>query len=97
MILKKLISRKKNNIFAIVIRYLIFGIIFFGLGIFINQKYRLPFDLNIQNTLGQKSENKILSEFKNNLKLLEDDIERVTSKIKTQMNLLKNIEKKIDN
>ena len=92
--LEKTDFKKKNNIFAIVIRYLIFGIIFFGLGIFINQKYRLPFDLNIQNTLGQKSENKILSEFKNNLKLLEDDIERVTSKIKNSNESFENIEKK---
>ena len=45
--LKKTEFKKKNNVLSFLIKYIFVGLIFFGLGLFVSQKYKIPFNTGI--------------------------------------------------
>ena len=63
------------------------GFIFFGLGLFVSQKYTIPLDLDLldlSNGLSQKQSNDPFPELKSNIDSLKNDIEEVSKKLKSQ-------------
>ena len=92
--LEKTEFKKKNNIIGFLIKFIFLGLIFFGLGIFVNQKYRIPLDLNTKKSSEQISESKHLIELQLNLDILKNDIEEISEKLKDTNLTYKNIENK---
>ena len=45
--LEKTDFKKKSNLFGSSIKYILLGFIFFGLGLFVSQKYTIPLDLDL--------------------------------------------------
>ena len=92
--LEKSEFKKKTNIVGFLIKYLFLGFLFFGLGFFVSNKYKIPIDFGVENKSNQKSNLDILLDLENDIALLESNIERVSDKIKNSDSFYKNLENK---
>ncbi|MBD23170.1 MAG: hypothetical protein CL572_05865 [Alphaproteobacteria bacterium] len=92
--LEKTEFKKKFNFFGFLIKYILLGVIFFGLGLFVSHKYKIPLDFNTNNVSNKKLENDAYSEVRQKVDLLRDDIEKLTKKIRDSNLSYENLEKK---
>ena len=90
--LEKTDFKKKNNLFGSSIKYILLGFIFFGLGLFVSQKYTIPINLDLSNGLSQKQSNDPFPELKSNIDSLKNDIEEVSKKIRESNLSYENLE-----
>ena len=67
---------------------------FFGLGFFVSNKYKIPIDFGVENKSNQKSNLDVLLDLENDIALLESNIEKVSEKIKNSDSFYKNLENK---
>ena len=90
--LEKTDFKKKSNLFGSSIKYILLGFIFFGLGLFVSQKYTIPLDLDLSNGFSQKQSNDPFPELKSNIDSLKNDIEEVSKKIRESNLSYENLE-----
>ena len=62
---------------------------FFGLGFFVSNKYKIPIDFGVENKSNQKSNLDVLLDLENDIALLESNIEKVSRKLKIQIHFIK--------
>ena len=97
--LEKTEFKKKNTIFGSLIKYILFGLIFFGLGLFVSQKYSIPLNLDVinldvSNPLKQKLSAEPFPELQAKIDILKADIDDVSDRINDSNLSYENLEKK---
>ena len=93
-ILKKLSLKKKNNVLSFLIKYIFVGLIFFGLGLFVSQKYKIPFNTGINSNLNQISQFDSSSELTTSVESLKEEINQISQKIIDSNLFYENLENK---
>ncbi len=92
--LEKSEFKKKRNILSFLVKYISFGLVFFGMGLFVSKKYQIPIDFGLENNLKQKTNVDILSDLQSDVVILEDDIENISERIKKSDLFYENLENK---
>ena len=92
--LKKTEFKKKNNVISFLIKYIFVGLIFFGLGLFVSQKYKIPFNTGINSNLNQISQFDSSSELTASVESLKEEINQISQKITDSNLFYENLENK---
>ena len=93
--LEKTEFKKKNNFLGFLIKYTLVGIIFFGIGFLVNQKYKIPIDIGYRNnSLEPNFKDEYFLQFESTLNSLKNEIEKISEKIKSSNLSYENLEKK---
>ena len=92
--LKKTEFKKKNNVLSFLIKYIFVGLIFFGLGLFVSQKYKIPFNTEINSNLNQISQFDSSSELTTSVESLKEEINQISQKIIDSNLFYENLENK---
>ena len=92
--LKKTEFKKKNNVISFLIKYISVGLIFFGLGLFVSQKYKIPFNTGINSNLDQISQFDSSSELTTSVESLKEEMNQISQKIIDSNLFYENLENK---
>ncbi len=98
--LEKTEFKKKSNFFPFFLKSLFFALIFFGLGMFVNQVIDpnlLKLNLNVQTKKSQdKPYNQLNLESSERINLFNEDIEEISRKIKSSELFFENLEARVN-